>query len=118
MNIGIAGKILELMYEKWFKDYVVGYSKPELINETGYLENEINQAVESLESKGLICHNNSRRYVITVHGLDAFELTLPYAILAIKKQERTVILQTLAEFYQEDTNSTISSKLIRKNSIV
>ena len=43
MNIDIAGKIMELMYEKWFKDYVVGYSKSELIHETGYEENPINQ---------------------------------------------------------------------------
>ena len=86
MNIDIAGKIMELMYEKWFKDYVVGYSKSELIHETGYEENPINQAVESLESKGLIYNNNARRYVITANGIDALELTLPHANLAIKNR--------------------------------
>lgn len=112
MDIEIAGKIMELMYEKWFKDFVVGYSKPELIHETGYEENQINQAVESLESKGLIYNNNSHRYVITVDGIDAFELTSPHATLAIKKQERTKILQTLAELYQANTDQTMSSNVL------
>ena len=51
MNVEIADKIIELMYEKWFKDFVVGYSKPELIRETGYEENQINQVVDYLETK-------------------------------------------------------------------
>lgn len=112
MDIEIAGKIMELMYEKWFKDYVVGYSKPELIHETGYEENEINQAVESLESKGLIYKNNPRRYVITVDGIDAFELTLPHAISAVMKQERLKILQILAELNHVSTSQTMNSNVL------
>lgn len=100
MNVEIADKIIELMYEKWFKDFVVGYSKPELIRETGYEENQINQVVDYLESKGLIYNNNPRQYVITAHGIDTRELIFPHATLAIKKQERTKILEILAELYQ------------------
>lgn len=112
MNIEIAGKIIELMYEKWFKDYVVGYSKPELIHETGYEENQINQAVEYLESKGLIYSNSPRRYVITAIGIDTHELTFPHATLAIKKQVRTNILEVLAELYQVSTHETMHSNVL------
>ena len=64
---------------------VQGYCKPQLISETGYEENQINQSVEFLESKVLIYNNNPRRYVITADGIDALELTLPHVTLAVMK---------------------------------
>lgn len=107
-----AGKILELIYDKWFKDYIVGYSKQELINETGYDENKINQAVEFLESKSLIYSNSPRRYVITVNGIDTREQLFQPETLAIKKKERTKILEVLAELYQVSTNEKMNSNIL------
>jgi hypothetical protein len=94
VNIEIASKVLELMYEKWFKDFVIGFSKPELIRESGYEENQINQAIGFLESEGLTYKNNPRRYVVTTYGIDKREEKFPPAV---KKQERRRILEVLNE---------------------
>jgi hypothetical protein len=118
VNIEIASKVLELMYEKWFKDFVIGFSKPELIRESGYEENQINQAIGFLESEGLTYKNNPRRYVVTTYGIDKREEKFPPATLAVKKQERRRILEVLVEAYQRDVyelmnNDTLVEKIQR-----
>ena len=86
MSVEIAGKVLESLYDLWFKDYVVGYSKEDLIRQTGYEENQINQTIQLLESNGLIISNNPRRYVVTTYGIDKRVEMLSPAILATKKK--------------------------------
>lgn len=115
MSIEIAGRVLESLYDIWFKNYVVGYSKEDLIHETGYEENQINQAIQLLESNGLIISNNPRRYVVTPYGIDKREEMLPPAMLATKKQERRKILEILAEIYNQDVDSQIDSNVLAEN---
>ena len=109
MSNEVLVRVLELFYESWFKDYVVGFSKQDLNRETGYEENQINQAVEFLESKGLIYNNNPRRYVITTYGIEKREAMFPPATLAVKQQERRRILEILSELYQKDVYSRIDN---------
>jgi hypothetical protein len=88
VSIEIAGRVLESLYDIWFKNYGVGYSREDLIRETGYEGNQINQAIQFLESNGLIISNYPRRYVVTTYGIDKREEMLSPALLAAKKQER------------------------------
>jgi hypothetical protein len=109
MGNEVLVRVIELFYENWFKDYVVGFSKQDLIRETGYELNQINQAVEFLENKGLIYNNNPRRYVITTYGIEKREAMFPPATLVVKQQERRRILETLSELYQKDVYGRIDN---------
>lgn len=112
MSIEIAGKALELIYDKWFKDFVVGLSNQDLVSEIGHTENEINQAIQLLESNGLITSNYPRRYVITTYGIDKREEILSPALLSAKKQERRKILEVLAELYHNDVHDLMGSDIL------
>jgi biotin operon repressor len=112
VSIEIASRVLESLYDIWFKNYVVGYSSQDLIRETGYEENQINQAIQFLESNGLIISNNPRRYVVTTYGIDKREEMLSPALLAAKKQERRKILEVLAELYQHNVYDQIDSNVL------
>jgi len=112
VSIEIAGKALELIYDKWFKDFVVGLSNQDLVSEIGHTENEINQAIQLLESNGLITSNYPRRYVITTYGIDKREEILSPALLSAKKQERRKILEVLAELYHNDVHDLMGSDIL------
>jgi len=109
MTNEVLVRVLELFYDSWFKDYVVGFSKLDLIRETDYGKDQINLAVEFLERKGLIYKNNPRRYVITTYGIEKREAMFPQATLAVKQQERRKILEILSELYQKDVYSRIDN---------
>ena len=42
-------KVLTLLYDYQFKGYFVGLTKEEIISNTGFDANRVNQAIESLE---------------------------------------------------------------------
>ena len=112
MSVETLRKVLELIYEMWFENYVVGLSKQDLIRETGIEENQIYQALEILESKALIQSNYPLRYVITTYGIDKREEMFPPATLAVKRQERRKILESLLELYQINVYERISSDVL------
>lgn len=110
----IAAKILQLVYDSWFKDYYSGLSIQDIIVTSGNSENEINQAIGFLESNGWIIENDPGRYIINDYGIDIYEKGLPLEIQAAKKHERTKILQILAETYKINTNELMPSEIIRE----
>jgi len=57
MNNEIAIKILGLLNEQWYKDYLNGISFHTLTSKLSYPENEILQTLEALENNFLITRN-------------------------------------------------------------
>ena len=115
----IAGKVLQILYDSWFKDFYAGLSMNDIINiirtEIDTVdENQINQAVAYLASNGWIDENDPTRYIITGYGIDVYEQTLPLEIQAVKKQERTKILEILAETYRVNMNEPMHSEILRE----
>ena len=115
----IAGKVLQILYDSWFKDFYAGLSVNDIINiirsEIDTVEeNQINQAVAYLASNGWINENDPTRYIITGYGIDVYEQTLPLEIQAVKKQERTKILEILAETYRVNLNELMHSEILRE----
>lgn len=106
----IDTKVLALLYGCQFKGYFVGLTKEEIINNTGFEVNKINQVIESLEENFLIKYNDPERYIITSSGIDAHEYSLPLATQALKKQERRKIIEVLAKHYNIDTNKQINNQ--------
>ena len=86
MSVEIQHKILELLYEQWYKNYITGLSIPALIQLSDYGQNEVNQAIEILESHALVQKDKLGRYAITVFGIDDYEITLPPSVVSNKKQ--------------------------------
>lgn len=108
----VATRVLESLYDLWFKDYVVGYSILDLARQLQYEENKIIQAIQLLEANGLITTHYPGRYVITYYGIDKREEILSPSSLAAKKEERRKILELLAEVYEKDPHARIPSSAL------
>ena len=114
----MVGKVLQILYDSWFKDFYAGLSIYDIINIirseiTTVDENQINQAVAFLVSNDWINENDPTRYIITAYGIDVYEQTLPLEIQVVKKQERTKILEILAETYRVNMNEPMHSEILQ-----
>jgi hypothetical protein len=115
----IAVKVLQLIYASWFKDFYEGLAIEDVIANTKNdistaTDNQIKQVVGSLQTNGLVIEDDIPRYKITASGIDIYEESLPLDIHAVKRRERTRILQVLEELYQTDTNGLIHSEILRQ----
>jgi len=76
MSIELQSEILQLLYDEWIKNYLLGLSLQHLVPCVGD-ENEVNQALAMLENNGLIQKNKLNWNVITTYGIDVYEENLP-----------------------------------------
>lgn len=110
MSAELQQKILGLLYEQWFKNYITGLSVSGLIQLSNFGQNEVSQAVEILESHALVQRNRLGCYGITNYGLDTYEETLPPSVISRKKQEPKTILEVLVKLYNQDIHGWMSSE--------
>lgn len=54
LDLAVATRELESLYDLWFKDYVVGYSILDLARQLQCEENKIIQSIQLVEANGLI----------------------------------------------------------------
>jgi len=113
MNNEIAMKILELLYEQWFKDYLNGISIYTLISKVAYSENEILQTLEALENNYFVGKNQVGWYVITISGIDIYEENLPPSVVSKTITERKMILEILKEMYDKDIYQTMDDESLK-----
>jgi hypothetical protein len=73
MSVAVQEKILGLLYDQWFKDYVLGASLEALVLQLDISDVEVYQALDILQTNGLAQKNKINWYVITVYGIDKFE---------------------------------------------
>lgn len=108
--------ILRLLYDKWFKDYIVGISVEVLVSNLKRERNEIILSLEILQSNLLSEKTDVPGfYRITVWGIDIFEKSLAPSILNRKIQERNMILEILLDPYKENINQSIYSDELMKH---
>ncbi len=115
MSSEIQLKILGLLYEQWFKDYIAGVSVQYLVSQLGNDENEISQSLEILQSYALAHKNRIGFYVITDNGIDTYEESLAPSVISRKKQERRMILETLLQLYNQDIQHWMNSEELMKS---
>jgi hypothetical protein len=108
-------KILGLLYEQWFKDYIAGVSVQHLVSKLGREENDISQSLEILESGALAQKNKTGSYIITDYGIDTYEENLAPSVISRKKQERRMILETLLQLYNQDIHLWMNSEELMKS---
>ena len=112
MSAGIQHKLLELLYEKWYTNYITGSSINDLIQLSNCAQNEVNQALEILDSQALVQRNRLGWYIITVYGMDYYEITLSPSAVSKKKQERKTVLEALVKLYNQDTHQWMESETL------
>ncbi len=114
MSLEARQKILGLLYEQWFKNYLVGLSLHRLVELLGLEQNDVSQYVEILQSMALIQQNNIGWYIITINGIDTHEENLPPSLISHKKQERKMILETLRPLYNLDIHNLMCNEELAK----
>jgi hypothetical protein len=102
----IQHEILALLYEKLFKDPINGLS-PSKLSEINH-DNKIAQALELLESEGLIERRSNGMYKLRITAIDVYEDLLPPSAVGKKLEERKVIMEILKELYEQDNNQTMT----------
>ena len=58
MSVAVQEKILGLLYDQWFKDYVLGASLEALVSQLDISDVEVYQALDILQTNDLTQQNN------------------------------------------------------------
>lgn len=104
MNNELAYEILNLCYEQWFKDYLIGISIQTFISKLSYPQNEILKTLEILQNRWIVEKDDIGGYIITVSGIDIYEENLLPSKVSKIIAERKIILDILKEEYDKDIN--------------
>ena len=103
IDLSLATKILGVLYEKYFQNYIIGVLWRNMDTIVEGDKNEISKAVQLLENEYLI-ENNEGWYRVTHSGIDKYEDVLPASTIIKRTTERKIILQFLKDIYDQDTS--------------
>lgn len=101
LQVDPKAKIVELLYEEFFKSNIAGLSVHDFMRTVDIPENKLYPELEILASKWFITKNQYARYVLTISGINLYEEYLPPSEITRKQQERRLILEVLLPLYTE-----------------
>lgn len=110
----LATRILGVLYNKWFENYIVGIFPRNIVTCIEGDKNEILKAVQFLQNEYLI-ELDDLTYRITTIGIEKYETLLPPSIINKRVTQRRKILEMLKESYDKDVNQDIESTEIHSN---
>jgi len=89
-DLNLATRILGILYDKYFENYIVGMMNRDITKHVESDENEISKAVKLLENEYLIVRD-SLWYKITSSGIERYEQTLSPSVVNKRVTQRQIL---------------------------